>query len=284
MSTPQKHSAFYEGFLGHRRHRPKFHDFSYRVCMCYIDLDEWADLKKQSFFWSDKRFSMARFVRQDFLDGASTDLKAAVIDKVQSLTGLGGIASVRMLTNLRYFGFIMNPLTIYYCFDENEVLRYLLLEVTNTPWKERHYYAVVCHVETEKGLVNSQTTIEKKFHVSPFNPMDQYYRWDSSLPSETLLVEMLSYDMGTERKQSVDNNRDYDVHDKCEKDDPVFQAKLKLERKPMTGKTMNGFILRYPLMTLKVCAAIYWQAAKLFFKGVKFYGHPKTVKVSTTGS
>lgn len=254
-------SAIYEGTVRHRRYTPKAHDFSYQVFMVYLDLEEIDRVFNQSRSWSCERFSLAWFRRKDFFDGASdTSLYDAVANAVEQETGRRPMGSIRMLSNLRYFGFMINPITCYYCFDATgQQLETIVAEVTNTPWKQRCHYILDC---THNNQDDSQDiTFDKVMHVSPFQPMDLYYRWRGKTPSDHLSIHL---DVFSKDDQSHDVPK------------PVFDATLLLQRQAMTTSVMNQKIRRYPWMTLKVCAAIYWQALRLWMKKIPFYGAPPT--------
>ena len=92
----------------------------------------------------------------------------------------------------------------------------------------------------------------KDFHVSPFLPMDMSYDWRFSLPNGRLLVHMENWRDGAAQ----------------------FDATMTLDRVPISGGSLAGALLRYPLLPIKVTAAIYWQACKLWLKRVPFHTHP----------
>ena len=154
------------------------------------------------------------------------------------------------MANLRYFGYVMNPIACYYCFSEGEKrLEYVVAEVNNTPWNERHSY-VLPGPAAGRWL---RTQFDKTFHVSPFNPMAMRYRWRSNTPDSRLILHMETIERGAK----------------------TFDATLSLTAQTLSAANLNRHLLGYPLMTVKVVLAIYWQALRLYLKGVPVYTHPQ---------
>ena len=244
------HSAIYQGHLRHRRFTPHEHRFVYPVFMMYLDLDELDDVLAQSPFWSKGSFRPARFQRSDFLGDPAVPLKQAVCDCIEAHTGERHRGSVRLLANLRYFGFNMNPIAVYYCFDEDDALRFMVAEVTNTPWGERQQYVLRC----DPAQRFQRIRFNKEMHVSPFNPMDMRYRWCSNQP-ERMLTLNLETEFGGE------------VH---------VDATLALKRREISAGALALVLLKYPWMTGKVAFAIYWQALRLWLKRNPIHDHPGT--------
>jgi DUF1365 family protein len=247
-------SRLYTGLLRHRRHRPRTHAFSYRVFMPYLCLDELPALFDDIPLWSARRRAPGRFRREDFLGDPAQPLADEVRRRIREETGREHRGPIYLLANLRYFGIQMNPICCYYCYSEDESrLEYLVAEVTNTPWKERHSY-VLC----ADGKERLSCDFDKAFHVSPFNPMAQRYHWRSNTPGRRLGIHLA-------------NSEDGEL---------VFDATLALTAEPLTARNLNRMLLRYPFMTAKVAAAIYLEALKLFAKRVPFYPHPERSKPS----
>ena len=242
------HSAIYKGWLRHRRFYPKNHRFSYRVFMMYLDLDELESVFKLSPFWSTKAWRPARFRREDYLGDAKIPLDTAIRSRIKEETGTNHKGPIRVLTNLRFFGFIINPITCYYCFDELENLQFMVVEVTNTPWRESVNYVLRC----EPDKTYQRIHFEKQMHVSPFNPMNMNYQWCNNLPEKRLNLHL---ECECENKTHVD-------------------ATMALKREEISTLALARILIEYPLMTVKVAATIYWQALRLWIKRVPIHDHP----------
>jgi len=251
INALKTNSGVYEGIVSHCRFQPARHRFSYRVFMMYLDLDELDRVFARNRFWSVNRFNLACFRRQDYLGDPAQPLAEAVKQRVFEETGITPDGPVRMLTNLRYFGFIINPITCYYCFDNNEELKYIVAEVTNTPWREKHSYVIEAASENQRTIAE----FDKAHHVSPFMPMDMSYHWRSNVPKKKLHLYM-------------ENRR----NGKRE-----FNASMSLKFREISPSVLNHFLFRYPWMTMKVAWGIYWQALKLWWKKIPFHPHPRRI-------
>ena len=226
--------------------------------MVYIDLDELDGVFDKRWFWSSKRTAIARLKREDYIGDSSVSIKHAVNKRVLEETGDEIEGPVRMLTHLRYFGYVFNPVTFYYCFDKTDTyVKTIVAEITNTPWKERHSYVLNVKDMDEK----LQFDFSKEFHVSPFMQMEMQYDWRFTQPGEKLNVHMINMD----------------------KDKKMFDATLQLNRKEISSFQCARVLMLFPLMTLKVITGIYWQALKLFLKKVPVYDHVKIIKNKTEG-
>ena len=241
-------SAIYSGVVRHRRLTPRFHGFRYRLFMLYLDLAELPELLAGSSLCSTHPLAVCRYRREDFLGDPELPLDQAVRDLVENDTGQRPAGPIRLLTNLRYFGVLTNPISCYYCFDESGTrVETLVAQVTNTPWRERHAY--VLPVDPDEKI--QRTEFDKQMHVSPFNPMAMHYAWKSRQPGSRLGIHLELLD--GDAKQ--------------------FDATLALKRSEMSASSLRRMVWSYPWMSLKILVAIYWEALRLAIKRVPFHAH-----------
>jgi DUF1365 family protein len=240
-------SALYEGTVRHRRVAIRAREFRYGIHMAYVDLDELPGLLGGRL--ASPRPGLVRFRRSDYFGDPRADLAAAVRDGVAERTGTRPHGPVRVLTNLRAFGHCFNPVSFYYCFDRaGERVEAVLAEVTNTPWGERHAYAL-SHPNAG-GVLTGRS--EKLLHVSPFMGMDHEYEWRVSVPGERLSVHIESRRAG----------------------ERAFDATLNLARRELTRRALASATARHPLNTVHALARIYSQALRLKLRGVPVHPHP----------
>ena len=280
-------SWIYEGVIRHRRLTPAKNRFKLSAFMFYLDLDEIDDLFGSGIFWSNRRFGYACFQRVDHMKHLPADqnLKDCVKEVLKD-NGLDiEIERVCLLTQLRYCGFRMNPVSFYYCFGKSEDrLVAVIAEVNNTPWDEQHIYVIPDHEidvhasslpgnEGKTGPTNIVAVSErrtlkspskrrqryvkteklnKSFHVSPFMHSDMYYRMVYSLPEQRIAVKMENFEAG----------------------EKIFDVSMLMQRKPITKFRLLWLSVKYPVYSLKVFAGIYFQALKLYLKKVPVHPHP----------
>jgi|AntRauTorckE6833_2_1112554.scaffolds.fasta_scaffold02287_5 DUF1365 family protein len=257
-------SQWLEGTIRHRRKAPVSHEFSYHTGMLALDLREWHSITRISPLFSLERFNWLSLRRTDYLEPDKGEpLLDAVSGQVEQATGWRPDGAVQLIAHPRYVGYVFNPVSFYFCYDkgdlpaEGAVPRVILAQITNTPWKERHVYCL----ETQRhqsetasgtGWRSERFEFSKRFHVSPFNPMNQHYRWTFSFRGPELRVHM----------------------NVLQDDEKQFDATLVVHRTPLDRKTLHKSLRQFPLEAFKVTAGIYWHALKLKLKGAKFFTHP----------
>jgi DUF1365 family protein len=245
-------SCLYEGSVRHRRRAPVEHAFSLGLYLVYLDLAELGVVFRGSWLWSTRRPAFSWFRRRDHLGDPARPLDACVRDLVAQETGRRPTGPVRLLTQLRTAGYAMNPVSFYYCFDGTDArVESVVVEVNNTPWGEQHCYVLGALERDPDGALCAREP--KVFHVSPFMEMERAYRFAFSKPGARLRLQIRSEGAS---------------------DAAPFDASLSLERRPLGARQRARVLLRYPLATLRVSAAIYWQALRLWRKGSPFHPHP----------
>ncbi len=249
-SSTAHRSCLYTGTIRHRRTSPKRHDFSYRLFMVLVELKEVDEVLRVPLVCSTRCFSLAEFRRSDYFGDPSRPLDLCIRELVQDRLGIEVRGPIQLLTHLRYFGFSFNPVSFYYCFEEDgETLQAIVAEVSNTPWRERHCYVVPC----ERDQRVHQHKCSKEFHVSPFMQMDLTYHWRLTNPSDRLTAHIENHD-STGR---------------------IFDATLQLQRRSLTTASLVWTILRFPWMTMQILLLVYWQALRLWCKKIPFVAHPR---------
>lgn len=244
-------SCLYAGVVRHRRHRPHPHQFRYRIAQFYLDLDELPTLGERLRRFKLERRGLLSFRRADYF-GTASDLKRCVLDAVEQRSGERPDGAVRLLTHVRTLGYVMNPVSFYYCFDRAERLHSVLAEITNTPWNERHAYVLPVANGTQLRDSLWRWDFDKAFHVSPFLPMGLRYDWRFSVPAQHLAVNMRV----------------------SEGDTQMFDATLALDRRELSDAALTRFLLAYPAMTTQVVLKIYWNALLIRLKRNPFFDHP----------
>jgi uncharacterized protein len=231
--------ALYRTRIGHTRHRPWRHAFRYRHPMWLVDL---AQLPRGVLLGG-----LLRFEARDHLGDPARSIRDNVVSFVAQ-QGLDGCDvsddRIVMLTNARTFGYVFNPITVFWCLQggpdsrEKEVVRCVIAEVHNT-YGGRHCYFLV---PDAAGLAS----VDKALYVSPFNPVDGSYDMTFTLPSQRVNIAIVLRRAGR----------------------VAFSATLRGDRTAATNPTVLRTLAHYPLGALRVSALIRYQGIKLFLRGL----------------
>jgi len=247
------HSCLYEGYVRHRRLSPVEHVFRYRLYLAYLDLGELPALVQGKHGLGRGSFAPAAFRRADHLGDPRVPLADAVRDLVEERSAWRPAGPIRLLTPLRNWGHYFSPLSLYYCFDAaGRTVEGAVAEVSNTPWRERHWY-VLWQGNRVGGPSRLRFRHPKGFHVSPFLDMDMAYEWHLRAPGPRLSLAIVNVRDG----------------------DRLFEASLTLKRRELTRWNMVRTLARHPWMSARVIRAIHWQAFRLWRRKCPFYAHPK---------
>ena len=239
-------SALYSGTVFHRRLRPKSHRLRYRVFFLLFDIDEIPALCARLRLFSHRGFNLFGFDERDHADGSGGSLRGWV-ERQLAAAGIdldGG--AIRLLAMPRVLGYGFNPISVWFCYNNDGSLAALLHEVHNT-FGERHTYLIP--VDPGEPITQS---CAKTFHVSPFMAMDMHYDFRVHPPRERLSLTIRGGDANG----------------------PLIVAALAARRHDLTDATLLSAFLRTPLLTLKVIGGIHWEALRLWTKGVRLHTHP----------
>lgn len=260
-------SAAYEGWVRHRRFEPVEHEFRYPLFLMYLDLAELPQVLDPYPFFSARRRALARFRRADFMGDPAKPLDECAREAVAEVTGDRPAGPVRLLAGLRCFGHSFNPVSFYYCFDQDgQRVDAVVADVRNIPWGERHPYVLARG--KRRGTVLGDE-LEKTFHVSPLMGMDQTYAFRATEPGDRLVAHIES--RPRESGESVDIRRPA----RTGRNPKSFDATLSLQRQELSRGTLTRLLARYPAMSLQVVTKIYLQALRLKLKGARYYPHPE---------
>lgn len=260
-------SIIYTGKLKHKREKPRRNAFQYNIYFMYLDLDELEDLEKKFFFFSLNKWNIFSFYDKDHFKFINYEpssklkiskekvkydsqkyLKKNTRERIGIMIeelGLGfKLSKVYILTNLRNFGYIFNPVSFYYCFNENGKLKAMFSEVNNTFHDQKMFYIPI--EDSDQELFTSKQS--KNFYISPFTSLENVLHWTFNLPGEKIKIYINSVKDGQAE----------------------LMTKMEGNRKKITNAGLMFLVLRYPMYTMMVIIRIHWQALKLWWKKVPF--------------
>jgi len=252
MANAAINSCLYKANVMHHRFAPKVHSFHYDIFMFYLDLDEIDTLSKRLKFMSRNRFNLFNFRDKDHLQlpkenpDTSKNIRQHITDYLQSNGVDIGNGRIMVLTNLATVGYQFNPVSFYFCYDEQEQPLCSIVEVCNTFLEMKPYFL---GADTKDGDAYKLNT-EKYFYVSPFIEMDTNFDFNLRVPGEKLNVRIDDYDKEGKR---------------------FFISTLTGTRKPLTDANLLLYFISFPLITLKVIGLIHWQALKLWVKKIPYH-------------
>ena len=250
-----KNSYIYTGTVIHKRFKPKLHIFNYKVFSMLIDLSEIDLLHKSLKIFSYNKFNIISFFNKDHGPRDGSSIKEWVIDNLKKNNIDCSDIQIKLLCYPRIFGYVFNPLSVFYIYDKNSELISILYEVKNT-FGEQHTY--IFTAEKEKNLI--QHVCKKKFHVSPFIEMNCVYFFRLLKPGNKISVII-------------------DVQGPVDKILFASQDGIKSE---LNNSNLLKSYLKHPLMTFKIIIAIHYEAFKLWTKGIKFIKKKIKIKNNIT--
>lgn len=236
-------SALYAGGVVHQRLRPRRHRLERRVFWLLLDLSELDGLDRRLRWFSRNRWNLFSFFDRDHGDGSDRPLREQVEARLAAIgIDLAG-GAIRLLTMPRVLGYVFNPISVYYCHAADGRLAAVSYEVSST-FGERHFYDLA--VLDDAGNDPFRQSCAKALYVSPFLEMEMRYRFRGRAPGDRVGLTVGCDDAGG----------------------PLLTATLWGRRRPLADAALAWAALSYPLLTLKVVAAIHWEALILWLKGV----------------
>ena len=243
------------GSVFHRRLDPVLHEFEYPVRYVWFDPDIPAAVADAHPLWSCTRAAPARFRAADYGDGSGRSLGDQARDALASVLGERPTGPVRMLTQWRRWGWLFNPISITFVWHaHDDAPSGAVLEVTNTPWKERHRYAVALGTGPDGRL---HAEFDKVLHVSPFLDEEHRYHFTARHLGDPLDGRL---DVGLDvlRRGSGDL---------------VLTTGMRLNHEPVSRRVLGTALRTDGFPTHRVSAGIHAQAARLW-RTVPFVAHP----------
>jgi DUF1365 family protein len=249
-------SKIFEGRVLHQRLKPQKHRLTYKVFNLLIDLEELPRLSKKMTLFSHNSLNLFSFWDKDHGLG----LDKPLISYIRETLIKSGLdcqdGPVRLLCYPRLFGYAFNPLSVYYCYDNLEVLKAVIYEVSNT-FGERHSYLIKINSNTDKTMYHS---CKKNFYVSPFLGMDAVYHFSITPPSKALTI----------------------LIDERDQNGSILKASFSGRALFFNDGTLAKMFFKYPLMSFKVIAGIHWEAFKLWKKGLDIIARPSPPQTPIT--
>jgi uncharacterized protein len=240
-------SALYVGTVMHQRLRPARHRLSYRMFSLLLDLDELPALARRLRLFSLDRFNLFSLHQRDHGDGSAGGLRAQIDARLREADlPVGG--AIRLLTMPRILGYAFNPISVYFCDDHEGALQAIVYEVNNT-FGERHSYLIPVDAAGQRGDRVVQGCA-KAMRVSPFLPLDLRYVFRVEPPR----ADTAALSLGVVARDDVG---------------AIVNARFDAERRTLHDAALARVFFSHPLLTLKVIAAIHWEALRLLLKGVR---------------
>ncbi len=250
-----ENSSIYTGTVIHKRFKPKVHSFKYKVFSFLIDLSELDFLEKNLKLFSYNKFNILSFYSKDHGPRDGSPLKDWVINNLEKNNIETKDIQIKLLCYPRIFGYVFNPLSVFYVYNKNLDLISIFYEVKNT-FGEQHTYIF----KSDKNQNLIQHVCKKKFHVSPFIEMNCIYFFRLLKPGNKISV----------------------IIDQNDKEGKILYASQDGVKSELNNYNLIKTYLKHPLMTFKIILAIHYEAFKLWTKGIKFIKKRIKIKNNTT--
>jgi uncharacterized protein len=249
-------AVLYFGEVMHARLKPVAHRFTYRVMSLLIDLDRLADADRQTPLFAVNRTALYSLNEADHGNRDGSPLRAyAQLRATEHGIDLTG-GRVLLLCYPRLLGYTFNPLSVYFCYRADGGLALVIYEVRNTLGDIHAYALAVKPGEMSDAGIRQQQ--DKLFYVSPFVEMAMRYHFRISPPGESVKLRILATDS----------------------EGPLLAATFNGHRRALNTLALLRSFFALPILTVKIIAAIHWEALRLWLKGVRLVPRRNVAKDS----
>lgn len=235
-------SCIYEGYTEHQRFKPAEHHFHYNLYFYCVDLDELPELDRCLHLFAYNRFRPASIHDKDYLDEGPGSIREKLLKRLDREVDVTQIKRILLITSARYFNYIFNPVSFYYCLTQDNQIVAVVAEVNNT-FNEKHLYVLKTPDTSSPGYAAHYRT-QKAFHVSPFNTTAGQYEFLFSEPGKEIDICIILHRDGKK----------------------IFEARLWGKSRPLTSLNLAAIMLRHPLMPHLSVPRIFLEAGKLYFQ------------------
>lgn len=251
-------SRIYEGYVEHKRKKPKEHVFRYGLYFYCFDLDELGYLDRTVPLFGYNRIRPASIFDKDYLEEDYESIRQKVERRLAGQAFAPDIARIFLVTSARYLNYIFNPVSFYYALSKGNELLCVLAEVNNT-FGEKHLY-ILNDRKDLGGNGPARYQARKAFHVSPFNNIEGDYHFAFSPLGEKLQITIELVQGG----------------------EVLLEARLFGSARALTVKNHACLFLRHPLMAHLTMPRILFEAMRLFFlRRLKYIEKPKAIDMMT---
>ena len=235
-------SKIYLGEVTHSRLTPVKHSFRYPVYFYAFDLGDLNELARQTALFGYNQRRPVAIHDQDYLAPGETSIHEKLSEVLKSSGKTFVLGKAILVTAARFFNYIFNPISFFYCHDNEGLLACIVAQVRNT-FGEMHLYLLDVQ-DAEKVDGRLRFRADKQFHVSPFFPRQGHYEFRLTAPGE-----------------AIDNTLNYHLNDQL-----ALVARIHGHAKPLTGASLARTIMAHPVCASLTMPRILWQAAKLHWQ------------------
>ena len=245
-------NSFCNGVVVHNRSYPKPHKFTYNMSWCLLNTKTIEEQFSKSIFYSLNKFNIISLRQKDYVSDENESVDLKIRSYIETKIDRYFNGEIYLFTHPRYFGFGFNSVNFYFCY-KNNTLQYIISEINNTPWKQKHLYF---HNIKDSGQNpdNASFKFDKEFHISPFVDMEINYTWIFKITETDFGVSML-----LKKKEAT-----------------IMNVALKTKLYPMNASNQRKWIVTKPFQSLKMFSGIYWQAFKIWLKKIPFHTNPES--------